>query len=656
MRKFKNLLALTLSILLLIAMGPSSFAAKEDNTLISSSIEAAIPSADGQNGIESVLPSTELIDSITSITKTANRSIPGCRTYSVTLTINGSPPQKPLDIVLVIDKSGSMNTVVAEDKTRLYYVKEAAKNFVDKILPPGNTLNKVSLVTYNGPGTEGLYGTDNDAKTEISFTSSADDVKNKIDNINASYGTNTQSGFTMAKSLLASDGSENATRVVILLSDGLASGSKLYGAFNLPNYADELLPGYPKTAKKTEYERYNLYIHSVAAYKAAEALFADTKVFTIGIFQGMSNANKRLAIDIMNLCSNSGSYATTDINAIENIYNEISGRLNISAKNAQVIDTIGSCFSYVPGSAAAKYTDNNNVEHDMLLDATNFNSAFDVITWTPGDIYKKASLTYVVQFDPSLEGGGNFPTNENAILSYKDIYGNQAPQKTFEVPIVYVANKLKVSLTDVMTEIGTPVSLGSGGFVDGQNVMSQITGGDGDGTYSYKWKIAGSNTVISTSINPSVNPEIDTLYQLEITDSNGCIAIAAMWVRPRGSIIIKKLVTGNKTDEYNPEKKFSIFITDGSSHWVVTLKDEETIKISGLKKGEYTITEALPMFYTLVSINDGVNPIPNGKVTICMSSPIKTVTIINNRKKPSHFTDDDGALNTFKMKLIFDNK
>lgn len=674
MKKLKKIVIPIITFILFITIGTSSFALSKTELLMSAKSEEALQPPGLEDNSTNPLDSSvqkapnlnyaPFTDSITSISKTTARSIPGCRTYSVTLSINGTPPVEPLDIVLVIDRSGSMNKRVSSNssRTRLDYVKGAAKNFVDKVLPQGNTLNRVSLVTYNGPSSYGEYGSDDDAAIVKPFTDSASDIKSSIDNINASYGTNTQAGFKMAKLDLDTYGRANATRVVILLSDGLASASNLDTAFDLPDNADELLPEATSEAKKIEYEKNhaynghsNLYIHSVAAYKAAETLFQNTKVFTIGIYLGMSIYNQRLAKDIMNLSSNSGSYVTTDPNALDSIYNEISGQLNIAAQNAQVVDTIGSNFNYVPGSAVSTYTDNNNTVYNMNLDNSNFNVTDNVITWTPGNIYKNATLTYIVQFKPSLEGGGYFPTNESAILNYEDAYGNQAPSpKVFEVPMVYVANKLRVSLTDVMSEMGTPVSLGAGGFPNGQNVMSQITGGDGNGTYVYEWRVVGASTVISTIKHPFVNPEIDTQYQLKVTDSNGCMAFATMWVRPRGSIIITKHVTGNKTDEYDPEKEFSIFIAGNNSLWGITPKDGETIRISGLKKGEYTIAEILPMFYTLVAMKDGDMPINNGKVSIGINSPVKHVTIINNRKKPSHFTDDDKALNTFKMRLLFD--
>ncbi|NLI65247.1 MAG: hypothetical protein GX380_00730, partial [Tissierellia bacterium] len=42
------------------------------------------------------------------VDKTAERADCGCRTYEVTLSITGTPQQAPVDVVLILDRSGSM--------------------------------------------------------------------------------------------------------------------------------------------------------------------------------------------------------------------------------------------------------------------------------------------------------------------------------------------------------------------------------------------------------------------------------------------------------------------------------------------------------------------------------------------------------------------
>lgn len=56
-----------------------------------------------------LLNTRAITDSI-SVNKTAKRS-PGCRTFEVNLGITGIPPVNPVDVVLVIDRSGSMNEI-----------------------------------------------------------------------------------------------------------------------------------------------------------------------------------------------------------------------------------------------------------------------------------------------------------------------------------------------------------------------------------------------------------------------------------------------------------------------------------------------------------------------------------------------------------------
>ncbi|WP_373816878.1 hypothetical protein, partial [Jeotgalibaca porci] len=79
-----------------------------------------------------------------SVDKTAE-ACEGCRTYEVTLDITGVPPVKPVDVVLILDKSGSMSESTdgyfaissAPSTNRNYYVKVNGQ-FVEVSYTNGN--------------------------------------------------------------------------------------------------------------------------------------------------------------------------------------------------------------------------------------------------------------------------------------------------------------------------------------------------------------------------------------------------------------------------------------------------------------------------------------------------------------------------------------
>lgn len=86
------------------------------------------------------------------VDKTAKRT-PGCRTFEVNLNITGELQQAPVDVVLVLDRSGSMNFVETPNSpTRLDYGKLAAINFAERVLGPnGIPGSRVSVVSFSGP-------------------------------------------------------------------------------------------------------------------------------------------------------------------------------------------------------------------------------------------------------------------------------------------------------------------------------------------------------------------------------------------------------------------------------------------------------------------------------------------------------------------------
>jgi hypothetical protein len=112
-----------------------------------------------------------------------------------------------LDVVLVIDRSGSMNDFIEGDlHNKLYYAKEAATNFIDRL---NETTDKASLVSFSS------FSTNN---TLLSHDHGP--VKQSINELDAEGYTNIGAGINDANQQFGSIGRFNASWVVILLSDG----------------------------------------------------------------------------------------------------------------------------------------------------------------------------------------------------------------------------------------------------------------------------------------------------------------------------------------------------------------------------------------------------------------------------------------------------
>jgi LPXTG-motif cell wall-anchored protein len=131
--------------------------------------------------------------------------------YIVTLKVEGKDivVNNAADVVLVIDRSGSMSGSIGD-------MKEAAKDFVDQLLTE-NSGNRVAVVSFGGNVTVNSQLTGYQ-KAEYFWQEDNQALKDQIDALYANGGTYTQGGIHAANEILANSGSKN--RIVVLLTDG----------------------------------------------------------------------------------------------------------------------------------------------------------------------------------------------------------------------------------------------------------------------------------------------------------------------------------------------------------------------------------------------------------------------------------------------------
>lgn len=152
-------------------------------------------------------------------------------TYDLKLTVQGdsvgSTETNPVDIVVVLDTSGSMNDPYdgkEDSPSKLTMAKNALTNIdntglLDKVLgSDGPDGVKVSLVTF------GTYAQTVYASTDNPWydRNNAQALKNSVNGIKAydGTGTNWEAALDEAKSLLDSDTSDGVQKYVVFLSDG----------------------------------------------------------------------------------------------------------------------------------------------------------------------------------------------------------------------------------------------------------------------------------------------------------------------------------------------------------------------------------------------------------------------------------------------------
>ncbi len=236
-----------------------------------------------QDGIEKD-PFLPLSKTVTKIDGTSNR-------YKLELTATGKKEnyeQKvPLDILFVVDTTGSMKWNMTDDKraqlnsyestySRWYCLKHSVKNFIESV-EEGD--NQYAMITF----AEGSQG---DLKTPVSWTKNGSDIFSWLD-AKRTYrslggGTNYQAPFRYIKeqqtSLLRSPKTRlNAAKVVIFLSDG--SPSFYYTDDNPRDY-------------KTKEDNENYYHNAVQKGTEAIKTLNDVDAFyAIGVSQAMDGAD-----------------------------------------------------------------------------------------------------------------------------------------------------------------------------------------------------------------------------------------------------------------------------------------------------------------------------------------------------------------------------
>jgi gliding motility-associated-like protein len=267
-----------------------------------------------------------------------------CNQFDVTLSITGTPPAKPIDVILVIDNSGSMGN---GSPSSMYYAKQAALNFMRKVYSATNSdQNRVGIVSYSNYGVEEI---------QLSYPSDSTTVKNKINALVATNYTNIADGFYQAAKEMHSRGRTDCDVLhsIVLLTDGVANQGNTYNSAN-DRYQGSCSETYPTVANACT----NMAItQGQAAWTfIVGGVTYNTKVTTVGLFGGLNSypASKTLAQSVLNSAQNAGFYQTDAAADLNGIYNQIFLQLLWAAKAIpgvpMVSDTITPGFAFIPGT------------------------------------------------------------------------------------------------------------------------------------------------------------------------------------------------------------------------------------------------------------------------------------------------------------------
>ena len=351
------------------------------------------------------------------------------RSADVTLTVNanGFTTVDKTDVVLVLDRSSSMNG------TPMNNTKTAAKDLIELLITDKTKDNtRAAIVTY---GSDLLT-----SYTSNSLTNNATALKNTINSIPNSMdnqGTNVHAGLIKAEELLKNSG-DDTQKIVILLSDGeptyyIGTDTKRHGMGGSDNYESDYCEtgflGYYYSGKcyvsendntvAMEYSDFGSVFTTKDAYKPstntnnkATTMKANgTKIYTIGFGKGASGNAYEFLGKVASNPTDKYRYTASDYAGLKEAFNKIVNDFTTVATDAVVTDIVPAGFQIKEGTLPAGAT---AIEKDGIT----------TITWVIGDIKSTAtnSLTYTVEAKKGEYG--SMYTNVSATINAKSVDGN----------------------------------------------------------------------------------------------------------------------------------------------------------------------------------------------------------------------------------------
>ncbi|MCH1625067.1 IPT/TIG domain-containing protein [Ferdinandcohnia quinoae] len=219
---------------------------------------------------------------------------------NVSLTVKGTPKDstfvRPNDVILIVDKSGSMSS-----DNRLTAAKNATKEFIDLM---DLTKHRVGIVDFD------------DSVSSFPLTTDATAAKAYVDTIQLGGSTNTGDAVRTATAMLANHRTE-AQPTIVILTDGAAN-----------NATDALNSA---TAAKME----------------------DINFYSIALLGVNEDPSKSAPNELLKNMASSASHHHFVLGSVglPDVYKRIAEEIGLaSAYNVKITDTVSSEFEIVPGS------------------------------------------------------------------------------------------------------------------------------------------------------------------------------------------------------------------------------------------------------------------------------------------------------------------
>ena len=533
--------------------------------------------------------------------------------WDIELSVEAKNTQVSSDIVIVFDRSGSMN-----DNNRLIKAKEAANKFVDSLLIKGSK-TRIAVVSFNNTHTITSDFVDFNSKSNI---------KNNINNITATGGTNIMAGLRQANLMLNSGNADKQT--IVLLSDGEPTYSykaknslKVNSSFWTHSPYELYLSDFNFNEMIGSGSSYNLnngysvkgsnvYTNGLPTISLARAIMNQgIDMYSIGLEVG-NNLN---AQNVLKDSQNKGYFTGASANLSE-VFLNIAAKLNYGATNAVVTDPMGEMFNLVMKGS------NFNPETDVTISqgTISYNKESETLSWNIGDIKEgeKPTLKYRVGIDwahKDLKGDILYPMNKQTPLNYTNVNGENAIQQ-FDIPKGKIMKGKIQKVGYRVNPMGEPIN-------EAGEIVSSNT--EAEELYLEGYKNSGSEYLVYGQYSVHANQLVD--YTFLVGDDPSVVNITSINLqqtvyfgyvkdsdRIAGEVLVNyldeqgnelaptEIFEGDVGEQYSTEQKdikgYEFFKMDanGSSKAGYFKKDIQTVTyIYKQKQGELVVNKVNPL-------------------------------------------------------------
>lgn len=455
--------------------------------------------------------------------------------YEISLKMKGNKRSivKPVDIIMVIDKSGSM-------KNEMPVLKSSVGSFLDNIQNSFGDNAKVSIITFSG--NENIKwdkdfrayvssGLDSDAQLLCDFNSNYSDMKSEVNKLKAYGGTDTEAALKLAYKQLNKI-PEDHNKYIVLFTDGIPT-----------ELLNQEFPYSHHYIKDVIIPETKMYFDWLGFWNVNEVKF-----YSIGMFSSEMNPRIREeGRDFINYINNSGAYFITNGRQKLNlVYNDIAKNIideNKIMEDAKLTDVIPKNFEVVEnayGEGKTSIVNELNIddkskdkkELDVAQPKITKNDSGEELLWNLGTMnYSGVEVKFKIKPKNYYYGGDDIPTNIKATINFYDPLDVKKTRinEEFNIPKVTIPYKegtisLKKELVD---ENGKPIE----DYKD-KTFTICLDGGD-KGKYYLKISPNGKaaimnfymrdkDTDISNNKDVSKNYLIAGEYKIEELDSLNC--------------------------------------------------------------------------------------------------------------------------------------